>query len=130
MQKSALDLAEEKCEREQREICVHREKREDLDDDIYYVTPKEKVGKNVSAYEHVETFEPEGDGDTYRRLPVDDFSSLENGDRVVVGENDVHTITEVSSRQIVTNFGDKFRKSDGVEWGGGQKRITHKLKKQ
>jgi len=36
----------------------------------------------------------------------------------------------VSSRKIVTNVGNKFRKSDGVEWGGGDKKITHKLVKQ
>jgi len=128
MEKSALDLAEKKAVREQREICVHRERRDDLPSDVFYITPKEKVGDNVSEYEHVETFEPDDTSDSdYERVPVRDSEELEEGDRVVVGGDSVHTVTKVSSRQIVTNFGDKFRKSDGVEWGGGEKQITHKL---
>lgn len=127
MEKSVLDLAEKKAVREQRKICVHRERRDDLLSDVFYITPTEKVGDNVSDYEHVETFEPENTSDSdYERVPVRDSEELEEGDRVVVGDS-VHTVTKVSSRQIVTNFGDKFRKSDGVEWGGGEKRITHKL---
>jgi CRP-like cAMP-binding protein len=127
--KSALDLAEKKSERERRKISVHREQLEDFS--VFYVTPEEKAGDNVAAYEHVKTFEPEGGEDeSYSRLPVRDASQLENGDRVVISQSDVHTITEVTSRQIVTNLGDKFRKSDGVEWGGGEKEITHKLIKK
>lgn len=129
--KSALELAEKKAEREQREICVHKEIREDLETDVFYVTPKEKVGENVEHFHHVKTFEPEGGsgGEGYSRVPIRDYESLEEGNRVVVNGEDVHTITEVTSRQIVTNFGDKFRKSDGVEWGGGEKEITNKLEK-
>jgi len=129
--KSALKLAEKKAEREQREICVHKEIREDLETDVLYVTPKEKVGENVEHFRHVETFEPEdsGEGEGYSRVPISNHKSLEEGTRVVVN-GDVHTITEVTSRQIVTNFGDKFRRSDGVEWGGGDKEITTKIKKQ
>lgn len=129
--KSALELAEKKAEREQREICVHKEVREDLDTDVLYITPKEKIGKNVEHFRHVETFEPEGggDGEGYTRLPISDYEALEEGTRVVVNGENVHTITEVTSRQIVTNFGDKFRRSDGVEWGGGDKEITTKVEK-
>lgn len=128
--RSALDLAERKSERERRSICVHREEVSD-EEFVFYVTPEEKVGENVADYEHIRTFEPEGGEDeSYSRLPVRDPSQLENGDRVIINSEDAHTITEVSSRQIITNFGDKFRKSDGVEWGGGEKEITHKLTKK
>lgn len=126
--KSVLDLAKKKSERERRNICVHKE--EVQGSVTFYVTPEEKVGENVSDYDHVQTFEPEdGEDENFSRLPVEDPEELEAGDRVLVGE-DVHTITETSTRQIITNVGDKFRKSDGVEWGGGKKEITHKLIKQ
>lgn len=126
----ALNLAEKKCKREQRVIEVHREDRGGPDD-VYYVTPKQKVTERFDdLYEKVETFEPEptGDSDSRHKTRIEDFSDLENGDRVVVNNDDVHTITEVTSRQIITNFGEKFRKSDGVEWGGGDNQITHQLK--
>ncbi len=123
---SALNIAEKKSVREQREICVHR------NGDIYHVTPEEKAGDNVEELELVETFEPENtqEGSNFERVRVNDFSSLESGMRIVVNREDVETVTEVSSRQIVTNVGNKFRKSDGVEWGGGEKEITHKLIKK
>jgi hypothetical protein len=122
--KSALKLAEAKAERERRKILVHR------GETAFYVTPAEKAGEQVEELELVDSFEPEDTGgENYRRTPVSDCSDLESGDRVLVSD-DVHTITEVTTRQIVTNFGDKFRRSDGVEWGGGEKQITHKLEKR
>jgi hypothetical protein len=122
--KSTLELAKKKSEREQRIILVHKS------ENTYFITPEEKAGDQVSDLELVERFEPEGDNDeNYERLPVMDFSSLEEGARVLTNEENVHIITEVTSRQIVTNVGDKFRRSDGKEWGGGDKRIQNKLKK-
>jgi len=118
--KSTLDLAKKKSEREQRIILVHKS------ENTYFITPEEKAGEQVSDLELVERFEPEGGNE---RLPVMDFSSLEEGARVLTNEENVHIITEVTSRQIVTNVGDKFRRSDGKEWGGGDKRIQNKLKK-
>lgn len=125
---SVLDLAKKKSERERRNVCVHKEEIQDLQ--VFYVTPEEKAGDNVSSYEHVTTFEPkDGEDESFNRVPIRDSDELETGDRVIVEES-VHIITEVTTRQIVTNLGDKFRKSDGVEWGGGEKQITHKLVKQ
>ena len=123
---SALEIAEKKSVREQREICVHRRQK------VYYVTPKEKVGDNVVDLELVDSFEPENaqEESDYRRVKINDFSTVESGMRVVVNYEDVETVTEVTSRQIVTNVGNKFRKSDGVEWGGGDNRITNKLVKK
>lgn len=123
---SALEIAEKKSVREQREICVHRRQK------VYYVTPKKKVGDNVADLELVDSFEPENtqEESDYRRVKINDFSTVESGMRVVVNHEDVETVTEVTSRQIVTNVGNKFRKSDGVEWGGGDNRITNKLVKK
>lgn len=120
-------IAEKKAAREQREICIHKE--ELLEDkDVYYVTPREKAAENVRDAEFVDSFEPDRvDDERFQRQKIQDYSNLESGDRVIINREDVHTITEVTTRQIVTNFGDKFRKSDGVEWGGGEKSITHKL---
>ena len=131
-EKSALDIAKKKTVREQREISVHKEEREDLSDDVYYVTPTKKVSNRLELNcEHVRTFEPETqEGNRYEKLRLEDSDVLSEGDRVVVeGDEDPHTITEITTRQIVTNFGDKFRKSDAGEWGGGSKSITHKLVK-
>jgi len=131
-EKSALDIAKKKTVREQREISVHKEEREDLSDDVYYVTPTKKVSNRLELNcEHVQTFEPDTDGGTaYEKIRIRDYDTLSEGDRVVINEDDTQTITKVSSRQFVTNFGDKFRRSDGQEWGGGEKSITHKLTKQ
>ena len=123
----ALEIAEEKAQRERREICVHREPMGKNREDVFYVTPKKKVGANVKNYKHVETFEPEGNGEEYTQALVEDYSELETGMRVLLDSDDVQIVTDVTSRQIVTNVGNKFRKSDGVEWGGGDKKITHKL---
>lgn len=116
--------------REQREICVHIEPRSDLSEDIYYITPKEKIGEEIQ-YDHVQTFSPDtSESSELKRKPLENPGALEEGDRVQIeGDSSVHTVVEISSRQIVTNFGDKFRKSDGVEWGGGQKEITHRVTK-
>lgn len=120
---TALDIADRKCTREQREICVHG----DFEREIFYVTPKKKIGENVGEYEHVKTFESEETDENYKKEKIEDCSNLETGMRVVLNSTDVQIITDISSRQIVTNVGNKFRKSDGVEWGGGDKKITHKL---
>jgi hypothetical protein len=127
---AALDIAEKKAQRERREICVHREPMGDLKEDVFYVTPKKKVGDNVKNYKHVQTFEPEGNGAEYEQVRIRDHSELEKGTRVLLNSDDVQIVTNVTSRQIVTNIGNKFRKSDGVEWGGGDKKITHKLIKK
>jgi hypothetical protein len=127
---AAFRIAEKKCSRERRNICVHREPMGDLKEDVFYVTPEKKVASNVQEYKHVKTFEPEGTGSDYDQKKIRDYSSLEMGTRVLLNSEDVQIITNVSSRQIVTNVGNKFRKSDGVEWGGGDKKITHKLVKQ
>ena len=125
MEKSAIDLAKKKAERERRTILVHES------GSSYYVTPEEKAGSQVSDLELVDRFEPEeSDGENYRRLPVTDFSTLEEGTKVIIDGENTHTISKVTPRQIVTNFGDKFRRSDGVEWGGGDKEITNKLIRQ
>jgi len=119
--KVALKLAEKKSARENRAISVHYSNQ-------YYVTPTSKVGKNVEDYEHVKTFEPDDtSNDTYTRKRIEEYDSLESGDRVILKGEGMQTVTKVTSRQIVTNLGDKFRKSDGVEWGGGEKQITQKI---
>lgn len=131
--KSALEVAKEKASREQRKISVHEEQREKLSESIYYVTPTKKVTEGLSeSFKHVKTFEPEtGQENHYQKIKLRNVESFSEGDRVSIDkEESLHTITEVTTRQIITNFGDKFRKSDGVEWGGGEKEITHKLVKQ
>lgn len=133
MEKSILEFAEKKAARERREISVYREPRSDLSEDIFYIVPGEKAGKNVREYEHTQTFSPDTSEnfEFERELLENPGEALEEGDRVQIeGDTSVHTVVEISPRQIVTNFGDKFRKSDGVEWGGGQKEITHKLNKK
>ena len=124
---AALDIAEKKAQRERRKICVHREPMGENRKDVFYVTPKKKVGDNVKNYKHVKTFEPEGNGAEYEQTVIRDYSELETGTRVLLNSDDVQIVTDVTTRQIVTNVGNKFRKSDGVEWGGGNKKITHKL---
>lgn len=132
MEKSILEFAEKKAMREQREISVYREPRSDLSEDIFYIVPEEKAGENVRDYSRAETFSPDtSESAEFERESLENPKTLEEGDRVQIeGDSSVHTVVEISPRQIVTNFGDKFRKSDGVEWGGGQKQITHKVKKQ
>jgi len=131
MEKSILEFAEKKAMREQREICVHVEPRSDLSEDIYYITPKEKIEEEIQ-YDHVQTFSPDtSESSELKRKSLENPGALEEGDRVQIdGDSSVHTVVEISSRQIVTNFGDKFRKSDGVEWGGGQKQITYRVTKK
>jgi hypothetical protein len=124
---AAFYIAEKKAQRERREICVHRNPMGDLKRDVFYVTPKKKVGDNVKKYKHVRTFEPEGNEGEYEQVRIRDHSKLETGTRVLLNSDDVQIVTDVTSRQIVTNVGNKFRKSDGVEWGGGDKEITYKL---
>lgn len=120
----AYDLAEKKADREKRAISIHFNEIRDT----YHVTPENKAGDNVSDFEHIDTIRPEDNtGDEYDQMEVEDYTAIESGDRVVVNNDEMQTVTEITPLQIVTNLGYKFRKSDGYEWGGGENQLTHKL---
>lgn len=110
--------------REHRAICVHKE------DDTYYVTPQEKVGDEFEDMELVDVFEPSEEVDDLERVPIESCANLSVGDRVVVNREEVRTVTEVTSRQVVLNTGDAFRKSDCVLWGGGDRKITDRIEEK
>lgn len=121
-----LDAAERKALREHRTIYVHEDT---VFEDSYYITPKEKWENDIENSELLRTFEPPEDRDSLKLEEIEDYRDLEAGDRVVVDDSSFEVIEEIRKFQIVTDAGNKFRKSDGKEWGGkGDKRITSKIK--
>jgi len=126
MKQEVFDAAERKALREHRVIYVHEDT---IFEGSYYITPKEKWEDDIENCELVETFKPPEDRESLRIREIEDYRELEVGDRVVVDETDFEVVEEIRKFQIVTDAGNKFRKSDGKEWGGeGDKRITSKVK--
>jgi len=125
MKQDVFDAAERKALREHRTIYVHEDT---VLEDSYYITPKEKWEDNVENCELLEVFEPPEDRKSLNFEKIEDYRDLEVGDRVVVDDTDFEVVEEIRKFQIVTSAGNKFRKSDGKEWGGeGDKRITSKV---
>lgn len=127
MKEKVFDASERKALREHRTIYVHKDT---VFDDSYYITPKEKWDEDkMENCELIEIFEPPENRESLDFEKIDDYRDLEEGDQVVVDETDFEVIEEIRKFQIVTDAGNKFRKSDGKEWGGeGDKRITSKVK--
>lgn len=120
----AVDLGRIKSVREQSDIWIYYDK---SSKDDYYVSPH-KLEKE--DYNLVEKFESSNisDDESDQILKVDDYSDLNSGDQVLVDGEDSQEIVKISERQIVT-MDNKFRKSDGIEWGTGKngRKITHKI---
>lgn len=119
----ALGIAKEKSVREQSEVWVYYD--ENSNDD-YYVSPHEL---DVESYELVDSFKPNvSDSDSDNIVEVGDYSKLEPGDQVLIDGEDSQEVVETSKRQIIT-VENKYRKSDGFEWGTGKNgtKITHKI---
>lgn len=114
----AFKAAKWKAVREQRNIEVYE------DDDKLWIQPEEIEDLNKKKIK-VFNFE-EVSNEEIRYEEVKDHSTLSEGDQVLVN-GEVEIIERVSSRQITTDKSGRFRKSDGVEWGGGDKKIDKKL---
>jgi len=117
-----LDFAKKKCIREQKPIRVLVSKQGTL-----VIQPS--GNETPSGHEVLETFDPEGISSFEKEKhlnSIDDFSSLSEGDHVIVSGN-MEEVTSVTSRQIQTSSGSKFRKSDGQEWGGGKLEIQSRV---
>lgn len=127
MKKDVFQAAERKALREHRVIYVHKDT---ILEDSYYITPKEKwEDDKVNNCELLETFKPPEERESLDFEKIEDYRNLEVGDQVVVNDTNFEFIEEIRKFQIVTDAGNKFRKSDGKEWGGdGDKRITSKVK--
>jgi hypothetical protein len=120
---NVLKFAKKKCIREQKPIRVLRSK-----EGVLAIQPSENSKPN--GHEVVKAFDPGkiSDSEEEKHLnPIEDFSSLSAGDHVIVN-GDMEEVTSVTSRQIRTSSGAKFRKSDGQEWGGGELKIESKVK--
>lgn len=123
----ALSYAQDRCIREQEKMWVYREKNEP---DHYLVSPVKQEGSYVTL---VKVFEPdEIDDQEFEKkvIPISNYKTLKEGDHVLVNGHP-EKIKRITARQIVTNIGNKFRKSDGVEWGVDDEadalRITEKI---
>lgn len=114
----AFKAAKWKAVREQRNIEVYE------DGDKFWIQPEEVDGlnkKKIKVFDYEEVSNEE-----IRYEEVKEHSNLTEGDQVLVN-GEVEIIERVSPRQIVTDKTGRFRKSDGVEWGGGDKKIEKKL---
>jgi hypothetical protein len=127
-EKTAHELAKSKSIREQRVILVFQSER---DPDDFWVVPEKTLKEDHTFGKHVERYIPEkiDEEDVEQQiLEIEDHETLEEGDRVLIDDSKSEVINSVSSRQIVTNFGNKFRRSDGKEWGVDDgKQITKKV---
>lgn len=107
----AKEIAELKALREQRSIAI-------VEDGGLSMVPLEKWdGDALFVFDPPEAAEQSHEPYEDRRPEV--------GDQVLVQDSDVEVavITRESPMRIFTESGESFRKSDGVIWGGGEKRI-------
>ena len=123
MESRFLSAARRKALRESRTILVYRSSgRLFMVPEIYF-EPQPDI-KVQERFEPPEAMDMDLD-------PVEDFKTLSAGDRVVVqrpgDETEVCVVTHISGgMRIFVNGGDSFRMRDGVLWGGGDSRITHR----
>lgn len=125
----ALDLAKNKSIREQKKIYVYYDV---SSDDDYYIAPDEV--ENEPTFDLIETFKPDNISDEEiqeRLVEIEDYETITEGTQVLIDGEDPEQVIRITSRQITTHRGKKFRKSDGVEWGADDEdeamRITHKV---
>lgn len=123
----ALELGRVKAVREQTKILVYEDKSTENED--YLVSPKDLSGKTdlrlVDSFDSsLESKEKEDEV-----VSIEDYSDLEEGDQVLINENESDQVIRVTQRQLVTLSGDKFRRSDGKLWGNNdsERQITHKV---
>lgn len=126
MKDKAIELARTKAVREQKKIWVYYDS--DSEDD-YYVSPREIDDK--PHFSLVDTFETDSMSDEEvesRIVEITDHNDLSEGSQVLIDGEDPQQIIRVTDRQITTHRGNKFRRSDGSEWGtDGGKQLTHKV---
>ena len=123
----ALELGRVKAVREQTKILVYEDKSTENED--YLVSPKDLSGKTdlrlVDSFDSsLESKEKEDEV-----VSIEDYSDLEEGDQVLINEDESDQVIRVTQRQLVTLSGDKFRRSDGKLWGNNdsERQITHKV---
>lgn len=118
-ERRAFEFARHKAAREQRDIAVYRVDSNVLDVQPVALSTEEDgdpirvfKGDNVSAEERARIFRE-----------IDDFTALEQGDRVVVGEQPEH-ITRVTKILFETESGARFLRSDGTGYGDETRVVT------
>lgn len=119
----AIKLGKVKSVREQSDIWVYYD---ESSEDDHYVSPHEL---DKEDYKLIDKFESDiSDEESDQIVEVNDYSELEPGDQVLVDSDESQEVVKTSERQIIT-IDNKFRKSDGIEWGTGKngKKITHKI---
>jgi ADP-ribose pyrophosphatase YjhB (NUDIX family) len=110
----AIKFAKEKSIREQRQVVLFKQS-----DDMYWAVPADNIKEGDDFGQEVERFEPEEiEFDVIERqlLEIDDHRQLEAGQTVMVDDDHPEEIEVVSAFQIVTNFGNKFHRTNGQEW--------------
>lgn len=119
----AIKLGKVKSVREQSDIWVYYD---ESSEDDHYVSSHEL---DKEDYKLIDKFESDiSDEESDQIVEVNDYSELEPGDQVLVDSDESQEVVKTSERQIIT-IDNKFRKSDGIEWGTGKngKKITHKI---
>lgn len=122
----ALELGRVKAVREQTKILVYEDKSTENED--YLVSPKDLSGKTDLRL--VDTFDSSLESSKEEEVvSIEDYSDLEEGDQVLINEDESDQVIRVTQRQLVTLSGDKFRRSDGKLWGNNdsERQITHKV---
>lgn len=124
----ALELAKIKSVREQAEIFVYEDKNSQNDD--YIVSPVKFNKDGLEFFDSFDSSLEEGEDESGDVVSIDDHSEIEEGDQILINENESDQVIRVTDRQIITLSGAKFRRSDGVIWGNNnsEKKITHQIK--
>lgn len=116
-----FDFARKKAIREQRNINVYK-----TSEGFYHIQADEFENVDVP----IKTFRvSDFSEDEIKKHfeQIENYKSLKEGDRVLIGEN-IDEIVRISTRQIVTKSGRKFRRSDGDGWGDETHKIEKKIK--
>jgi len=131
MKKKALNLAQRKSVREQKDLWVYRD--EDNPED-YYISPH-KINDSEKNIKLIKFFSSETSIENSEQLieinsPED---QINEGDEILIDGKFPEQVVQVSERQIITHSGNKFRRSDGKEWGtphagsSDSSELTHKV---
>lgn len=117
-QEKALKECKRKCIREQRNVACYQDNKKPT---VFYIVAEGTASDRMTdAWTLIHEFDPdtaETDNIKQQIEVISDFKSLKEGDQVFVDNETLVRIRKVSKTQITADNGQKFRRSDGGEWG-------------
>lgn len=117
-EKRLIDFVTAKSIREHRDVYLYK------DDKDYFISANEMIDDfDDYILVHHATVDAHTKEDIQKYLEdIVDYKLIKENDKVIVQDN-VEVVLKVTDRQIITESGKKFRRSDGILWNDSTEEI-------